>query len=104
MSAQRTVVRVRCRWCGTIRIRPERIRILLCQTDTTYAFTCGCGRPTVHRAPRHVVAALRRLGCVEQQIVLPPRVSSTAPPITSDELLDMHLALHAPGWEHELFA
>ena len=99
-----TVVRVRCEWCGPIRVSPDRIRILLVPTGPTYAYTCSCGKPNVHQASPHVLQALRVLGCVEQRIVLPPRTSSDASPITSDELLDMHLSLLTTGWEHELFA
>lgn len=106
MSAQWkiTAVRIRCRWCGPVRVSPDRIRILLGPTETKLAFTCDCGKPTVHAAPPHLVARLRSIGCVEQQITLPPRTPSDAPPITTDELHDMHLALHTPGWEHELLA
>jgi len=50
-----------------------------------------------------VVAELRSLDCVEQEIMLPQRTPSSALPITTDELLDMHLALDTLGWEHELF-
>jgi hypothetical protein len=50
------------------------------------------------------VAALRSAGCAEQRIALPPRTPSDAPPITTDELLDMWEALQRPGWEREVLA
>lgn len=99
-----SIVRVRCRWCGPVRVQPGRVRILLAPTGPKYAFTCACGRPTANDASPRALAALRLLHCVEQPIELPPRTLSDAPPITADELLDMHLALLTPEWEHELFA
>ena len=106
MSAESkiSILRVRCRWCGTVRVHPGRVRILLAPTGAKYAFTCACGRPTAHDASPRALAALRLLDCVEQSIELPPRKANDAPPITADELLDMHLALLTPEWEHELFA
>ena len=99
-----TVVRVACEWCGPIQVSPDRVRILLGPNGPTYTFTCMCGKPTVRRASPKALDALRRLGCTEHRIVLPPRISTDAPPITMDDLLDMHLSLRTTGWEHELFA
>jgi hypothetical protein len=99
-----TVVRVQCPACGPVRVHPDRVLLSLYPTGATYAFTCCCGKRTAIQATASVVRALRAVGCTERRIVLPERAHRDAPPITTDELLDMLLALRRPGWEHELLA
>jgi hypothetical protein len=106
MSAKSTitVVRVQCPACGPVRVHPDRVLLSSYPTGATYAFTCCCGRRTAIQANKSIVRALRAVGCAERRITLPERARRDAPPITTDELLDMLLALRQPGWEQELLA
>ncbi len=100
-----TAIRIKCPTCGEVDLSPDELSLYVPSEDrVTYSFTCPeCDR-TVERPTTRKTAALLIAAGVEPvttsaaatETVLPPEDRSPdpeAPPLTLDDLLELHLLL-----------
>lgn len=92
-------VRVECPWCGTLALSPGAVRcadvapgdrLALCQ------FTCPvCFRLIILRTTPEGVEVARRVGVADLNGPVPRELLEPhgGPPLTWDDVLDLHLAL-----------
>ena len=80
--------------------------VLLAATDrwTTLTLVChSCGRITARAADSQVRRALELLGIVAVELLQAhPEHPPAGPPLTRDDLLDLHELLQAHGWFAQL--
>lgn len=82
-----------CPDCGTVTLKPSAIAVH--PTDGTWRFSCpDCRTYVVRDASREVLAKLAQGG------VRAPRPSRrpSGPPLTLDDLIDLHFALASTKW------
>ena len=116
-----TTIRATCPQCtDEVDLRPHEITLHIVDPILTpaveggrYGFECpSCTRFVVRPAGEHAIALLVEGGveiCTDpvapwDQDTAPPHpeLPPDGPPLTHDDLLDLHLALQQPGWFAEL--
>lgn len=119
-----TRIRATCPSCGEVDLRPQDIRLYLVPPPgedegvgegSTYTFSCPLCTECVSKPADERIAQLLETGGVPVGAA-GPRVSAGAPlpehpeeaaggpPLTYDDLLDLHLMLESQGWFEELLA
>lgn len=105
-----TIVKTTCSRCGDVELDPRQLELRICSVPdrSVYAFTCpGCSAPVIKPAadPR-VITLLRSVGVPTVGWSIPAELDEPreGPPLTSDDLLDLMLALEEPDWIDRLSA
>lgn len=93
-------IKTHCPSCGEVSLTPADIE-LRADTDagpeSFYAFGCpGCQLHVRKRADERVVRLLMTAGVPVQDLHDRPRAEG--PPLTYDDLLDLHALLQTDGW------
>lgn len=119
-----TRIRATCPTCGEVDLRPEDIRLYLVPPPgedegvgegSTYTFSCPVCNGFVSKPADERVAQLLETGGVPIRVGGPPVSDGTplpehpeealgGPPLTYDDLLDLHLLLESDGWFKHLLA
>lgn len=119
-----TRIRARCPACGDVELAPEAMMVEvshdahdLVAAESSYRFTCPFCADTVRKpADERIVQLLINGGVpleisadlVPADLIAPPsqatrnEASTVAPPLTYDDLLDLHLLLRRDDWFAEL--
>lgn len=104
------IVKATCGRCGDVELEPSQLQLRLCSVAdrSVYAFTCpSCEAAVVKPAgdPR-VISLLRSIGVPTVVWELPAELQERrdGPPLTSDDLIDLMLALEEPDWIDRLTA
>lgn len=85
------IVRGSCSLCGDVILSIKEVSI----DGSRYFFRCPCCEQPISRpASARILRILRAAGA--------PDKTPEAPPFTSDDLLDFHLALEREDWWEEL--
>lgn len=105
-----TRIRATCPSCGEVELRPDEVvlRRAAVPSEHTYRFDCpGCATQVVKPADEHVAELLVTGGVPVEEVrhrALHPELPPEGPPLTLDDLLDLHLALGDPCWFDRLVA
>ena len=92
-----TVVIVTCPICGTQHLTPRDVR-LVGGLHPFYAFTCPtCGDRTSRTATPAIVALLATAGIHPENVPAEALELHDGPPITLDDLIDLHADLELHG-------
>ncbi len=96
-------IKAACPRCGTVRLRPHEVTVRVCGDDgsATYRFCCPrCSVRVSHATTPAVVDLLVQAGVHREDWRWPAELGETqdGPPLTTDDLLDFHLLLHAADW------
>lgn len=111
-----SAIRTSCPHCAvSIWLRPQEVKLALEPTAEThagrYAFLCpACSRIPVQKADGQLVRRLRAWGVEvvtgqHEQLGTPgdhPETASNGPPLTHDDLLDLHELLQTDRWFDDL--
>jgi hypothetical protein len=94
------VLSVLCPTCGEVYLASDQVWLVLASAAerSHYRFHCStCDQSVRRHADETVIALLAELVAVEE-LVIPAEAleSHVGPPLTSDDLLDLMLALEAP--------
>ena len=107
---QMTTVRAQCPTCGDISLEIADLTVRICDDGVTpgaYRFRCpGCDE-TVHReASPRIVELLVSAGAPREMWRWPAELDErrSGPPLTPDDLLDLHVLLEGDTWFDELVA
>jgi hypothetical protein len=105
-----TLIRATCGDCGDVELGTRDLLVRLCE-DTesgTYVFRCPrCEHPVVRPADRPTIDLLVSSGCRLEVWSTPAELVEARPagmPITHDDLIDFHEALHSRYWFDHLLA
>ena len=105
-----TTVRAQCPACGDVQLQINDLTVRVCSDDeipSQYRFRCpGCAQ-TVHRdASPRIVDLLVSAGAPHEQWSWPAELTEyrSGPPLTPDDLLDLHVLLEDDSWFTELVA
>lgn len=113
-----TRIRATCPSCGEVDLRPADIELRVHRSPhgdvaegSSYAFDCpGCTQVVVKPADERVARLLTTGGVpmsvlgTHQTLAEHPEQPPPGPPLTRDDLLDLHLLLRRPDWYDELLA
>lgn len=100
-------VRVHCPWCGTFDLAPAAVRCADAasgEQHTLCEFTCpGCGRLIIRRTTAKGARLARRLGVARFEGTVPLELLEprSGPPLSWDDVLDLHLTLSRICCPHE---
>jgi predicted RNA-binding Zn-ribbon protein involved in translation (DUF1610 family) len=105
-----TIVKTTCRRCGDVELDPAQLELRICSVPdrSVYAFTCpSCFESVIKPAadPR-VVTLLQSVGVQTVGWEVPAEFDEqrAGPPLNSDDLIDLMLALEEPDWFDRLTA
>jgi len=108
--AAQTEVHTICRWCGQITLSSTEIRAEVDprnRTEGLCEFACpSCGRFLIVRTSGDVIRAVHRAGagriggCVPFELL----ETNSGPPLSWQEVLDLHMALSHQACPQELLA
>jgi hypothetical protein len=106
-----TTIRVSCPSCGAVDLTPADIRLTVVQAEdvpvgpeSRYDFHCPSCAERVEKPADERIARLLSTGGVPVEIIEPtiglghPEDPPSGPPLTQDDLLDLHLLLESDGW------
>lgn len=102
------IVKATCPRCGDVELAPLELGLYVCSTldASSYHFTCpGCDEIVVKSAADHrIVTLLSSVGVPVTQWDLPAELDEVhaGPPLTLDDLIDLHALLARPDWADEL--
>lgn len=104
-----TTVRAQCPACGDVQLQIHDLAVRVCADDTsgTYRFRCPRCADTVQRpASARIVDLLVSAGAPRELWSWPAELAEvrTGPPLTPDDLLDMHVLLEDDAWFSQLVA
>jgi len=103
-----TIVKATCPVCGDVDMKPSDLELRVCATveASTYHFTCPrCDQIVVKSAADgRIVTLLQSVGVPTVRWELPAELAEThaGPPLTIDDLIDLHLLLDRPDWAEQL--
>jgi predicted RNA-binding Zn-ribbon protein involved in translation (DUF1610 family) len=103
-----TIVKATCPVCGDVEMEPAELELRVCTTveASTYHFTCPrCDQIVVKPASDgRIVTLLQSVGVPTVYWELPAELSEphAGPPITMDDLIDLHELLDRPDWAEQL--
>ena len=103
-----TVVKATCQSCGEVELRPIDLRLRVCSTPeaSVYHFTCPrCEKVIVKPASDgRIVTLLTSVGVPTIHWDLPAELDEAhdGPPLTIDDLIDLHFQLERPDWAAQL--
>jgi hypothetical protein len=99
-----TTVRAQCPACGDVALEIDDLTVRVCDDGVTsgaYRFRCPGCRDTVTRpASERIVDLLVSAGATHETWRWPAELSERpgGPPLTPDDLLDLHVMLDDDGW------
>jgi predicted RNA-binding Zn-ribbon protein involved in translation (DUF1610 family) len=105
-----TTVKAQCPTCGDVSLGIEHLTVRTCSdgdTPATYRFRCpSCAETVTRDASPRIVDLLVSAGAPEEQWHWPAELSERpgGPPLTADDLLDLHMLLRDDGWYDRLVA
>ncbi|HLM19319.1 MAG TPA: hypothetical protein VK549_15970 [Acidimicrobiia bacterium] len=105
-----TTVRAQCPGCGDVQLHIDDLTVRVCHEDdvpSAYRFRCPECDETVHReASPRIVELLVSAGARQEMWRWPAELSElrVGPPLTPDDLLDLHVLLEEDGWFDNLVA
>jgi len=102
-----TTVRAQCPACGDVRLEIHDLTVRVSDDDVAgaYRFRCPECAQTVQRvASAHIVDLLVSAGAPHEVWRWPAELAEvrTGPPLTPDDLLDLHVLLEGDDWFHHL--
>ena len=105
-----TTVRAQCPACGDVQLQIDDLTVRVCSDEempSAYRFRCpGCDQ-TVHReASPRIVDLLVSAGAPHERWTWPAELAERhdGPPLTPDDLLDLHVLLADDRWFDGLVA
>jgi hypothetical protein len=105
-----TTVRAQCPTCGDVKLGIDDLTVRVCVDDSTpsaYRFQCPICDETVHRsASARIVDLLVSAGATHELWRWPAELAERpeGPPLTPDDLLDLHVLLANESWFDDLVA
>jgi predicted RNA-binding Zn-ribbon protein involved in translation (DUF1610 family) len=105
-----TTVRAQCPVCGDVSLRIDDVIVMVHEDDDgngTYRFRCPTCAETVRRdASARIVDLLLSAGAPREQWSWPAELTEhhPGPPLTPDDLLDLHVLLEDNDWFEQLVA
>ncbi|MEX2099992.1 MAG: hypothetical protein WEB19_01125 [Acidimicrobiia bacterium] len=105
-----TTVRAQCPTCGDISLEIVELTVRVCTDGVTpgaYRFRCpSCGDPVTRTASERIVDLLVSAGAVQEKWSWPAELKErpSGPPLTPDDLLDLHVMLEDDTWFERLVA
>ena len=105
-----TTVRAQCPVCGDVSLEIDNLTVRTCAdgvTESAYRFECpGCGDTVSRPASERIVDLLVSAGAPQETWVWPAELREwrDGPPLTPDDLLDLHVMLDDDGWFDQLLA
>lgn len=102
-----TTIKATCPRCGEVELTPEDIELRVCNfaPASYYTFDCPVCLEQVQKPADDRVIQLLISGGVHAVVWELPREmceSHDGPPLTHDDLLDLHLLLEEPDWFEQL--
>jgi hypothetical protein len=105
-----TTVRAQCPACGDVRLRIDQLTVRVCDDAVTpgmYRFRCpACERTVSRDASPRIVELLMSAGAVHERWAPPAELTErpAGPPLTHDDLLDLHVLLENGDWFEQIVA
>jgi hypothetical protein len=104
-----TTVRAQCPGCGDVQLHIDDLIVRVCHDDGpgAYRFRCPRCEQTVQReASPRIVDLLVSAGAPQETWRWPAELAElrTGPPLTPDDLLDLHVLLEDDTWFDDLVA
>jgi hypothetical protein len=105
-----TTVRAQCPACGDVQLQINDLTVRVCSDDTTpgaYRFRCpGCAEMVNRPASPRIIDLLVSAGAPHELWSWPAELAETrvGPPLTPDDLLDLHVLLEDETWFQQLVA
>ena len=105
-----TTVRAQCPECGDVQLQIHDLTVRVCTDDQIpgdYRFRCpGCTQTVTRPASDRIVDLLVSAGAPHERWSWPAELSEprTGPPLTPDDLLDLHVLLEDDSWFPQLVA
>ena len=105
-----TTVRAQCPACGDVQLQIDDLTVRTCNEDDTpsaYRFVCpGCAQTVEREASRRIVDLLVSAGAPQELWTWPAELAEQrdGPPLTPDDLLDLHVLLDDETWFDQLVA
>ena len=105
-----TTVRAQCPTCGDVALGIEHLTVRTCDDGVTpalYRFRCpSCDDMVTRNASPRIVDLLVSAGAAEEHWRWPAELGErpSGPPLTPDDLLDLHVMLRDDGWYERLVA
>jgi len=105
-----TTVRAQCPACGDVSLQIDDLTVRVCSDDdipSSYRFRCPGCEQTVHReASPRIVDLLVSAGAPHEMWSWPAELAEhrAGPPLTHDDLLDLHVLLEDDTWFQQLVA
>lgn len=98
-----TTIKATCPRCGEVELTPDDIQLRVCTYSPAsfYLFQCPVCHEVVQKAADDRVVQLLISGGVSATVWELPgelRERRDGPPLTLDDLLDLHLLLEQPDW------
>jgi hypothetical protein len=99
-----TRIRATCPTCGEVEVLAPDVTLKRCGRSgrAAYAFVCpGCDQLVTKPADERIAQLLISGGVRTTREDLPAEALEPrdGPPLTYDDLLDLHMLLESPGWE-----
>jgi len=99
-----TRIRATCPTCGEVEVLAPDVTLKRCGRSgrAAYEFTCpGCDQLVTKPADERIAQLLISGGVRTTREDLPAEALEPreGPPLTYDDLLDLHMLLQSPGWE-----
>ncbi len=105
-----TTVRAQCPACGDVQLRIDDLTVRVCddhKSPSAYRFTCpGCEQTVEREASPRIVELLVSAGAPHETWNWPAELTEprSGPPLTHDDLLDLHVLLEDDTWFQQLVA
>jgi predicted RNA-binding Zn-ribbon protein involved in translation (DUF1610 family) len=99
-----TTVRAQCPQCGDVRLHIDDLTVVVTdggETPSRSRFRCPiCDDLVVRDATKRIVELLLGAGAGEEHWHWPAELAEphSGPPLTPDDLLDLHVLLGTPDW------
>jgi predicted RNA-binding Zn-ribbon protein involved in translation (DUF1610 family) len=105
-----TTVRAQCPECGDVRLQIHDLTVVVgddADMPSSYRFTCpSCDHLVTREATARIVDLLVGAGAAQEIFRWPAELTEPhlGPPITADDLLDLHVLLATDTWFDEVVA
>jgi hypothetical protein len=103
-----TTVRAQCPACGDVQLQINDLTVRVCDDEDTpgaYRFQCpGCEQTVSRPASPRIIELLVSAGAPHELWTWPAELAEarSGPPLTSDDLLDLHVLLADDNWFQQL--
>jgi predicted RNA-binding Zn-ribbon protein involved in translation (DUF1610 family) len=105
-----TTVRAQCPECGDVQLEIYQLTVLVCSdrdAESSYRFRCpDCAQTVTRAASPRIVDLLVSAGAPHETWRWPAELAErrSGPPLTPDDLLDLHVLLEDDSWFGQLVA